>query len=162
MQIAIIIFRHRTRLDNVFLGHHHYLRSFHRVWSLMRWSDQQKGIKGLQKRPLGYPPDKPRLRSNYLSTMVFLAVLAALAVPAFSSIITARDDASVAVQDPTSSWTPAWTWYGSGKQCPSDVSKDCPCLTDVRSELVPPNSQYLTCFCLVRVRIPVPPAVAGH
>ncbi|KAK0451458.1 hypothetical protein EV421DRAFT_1033458 [Armillaria borealis] len=59
--------------------------------------------------------------------MVFLAVLAALAAPALSSIITARDDASVA---PTSLWTPAWTWYGSGKQCPSDVSKDYPCLTD--------------------------------
>ncbi len=59
----------------------------------------------------------------------FLTVLTALAAPAFSSIITARDDASVA---PTSSWTPAWTWYGSGKQCPPDVSSDCPCLTDVR------------------------------
>ncbi|KAK0451455.1 hypothetical protein EV421DRAFT_1975715 [Armillaria borealis] len=44
-----------------------------------------------------------------------------------TSIITARDDASVA---PTSSWTPAWTWYGSGKQCPPDVSSDCPCLTN--------------------------------
>ncbi len=58
----------------------------------------------------------------------FLAVLTALAAPAFSSAITARDNASVA---PTSSWTPAWTWYGSGKQCPPDVSSDCPCLTDV-------------------------------
>ncbi|KAK0485008.1 hypothetical protein IW261DRAFT_872392 [Armillaria novae-zelandiae] len=61
--------------------------------------------------------------------MVFFAVLAALAIPAFASIITSRDDA-VAAQDPTSAWTPAWTWYGSGKQCPPDVSKDCPCLTD--------------------------------
>ncbi|SJL10020.1 uncharacterized protein ARMOST_13402 [Armillaria ostoyae] len=60
----------------------------------------------------------------------FLAVLTALVAPAFSSAITARDDASVGVQDPTSPWTPAWTWYGSGKQCPPDVSKDCPCLTD--------------------------------
>merc|ERR1711998_505307 len=68
---------------------------------------------------------------SYLSTMVFLAVLAAFAVPAFSSVITARDDAGqVAVQDPTSPWTPVWSWYGSGKECPSDVPKDCPCLTD--------------------------------
>ncbi|KAK0489083.1 hypothetical protein IW261DRAFT_1640650 [Armillaria novae-zelandiae] len=28
------------------------------------------------------------------------------------------------------SWTPSWTWPGSGKQCPSNVKKDCPCLTD--------------------------------
>ncbi|KAK0476698.1 hypothetical protein IW261DRAFT_325065 [Armillaria novae-zelandiae] len=27
-------------------------------------------------------------------------------------------------------WKPTWTWPGSGKQCPSDVHKDCPCLKD--------------------------------
>ncbi|KAK0500070.1 hypothetical protein EDD18DRAFT_1329245 [Armillaria luteobubalina] len=27
-------------------------------------------------------------------------------------------------------WKPTWTFPGSGKQCPSDVKKDCPCLTD--------------------------------
>ncbi|PBK76105.1 hypothetical protein ARMSODRAFT_1000341 [Armillaria solidipes] len=29
-----------------------------------------------------------------------------------------------------SAWKPTWTWPGSGKQCPSDVHKDCPCLKD--------------------------------
>ncbi|KAK0469348.1 uncharacterized protein EV420DRAFT_26079 [Desarmillaria tabescens] len=29
-----------------------------------------------------------------------------------------------------SAWKPTWTWSGSGKQCPSDVHKDCPCLMD--------------------------------
>ncbi|KAK0217769.1 hypothetical protein IW262DRAFT_1091406 [Armillaria fumosa] len=28
------------------------------------------------------------------------------------------------------SWTPSWTWPGNGKQCPSNVKTDCPCLTD--------------------------------
>ncbi|KAK0205124.1 hypothetical protein DFS33DRAFT_1325742, partial [Desarmillaria ectypa] len=60
--------------------------------------------------------------------MSFALVLFTLAVPAFSSVITTSDP-SVAVQN-DGSWTPTWTWYGNGKECPTDVSKDCPCLTD--------------------------------
>ncbi|KAK0500077.1 hypothetical protein EDD18DRAFT_1148343 [Armillaria luteobubalina] len=66
----------------------------------------------------------------------FVAVLAALAAPAFSSIVTTRDDSSdpaVSPQIPTTPAfriSPAWIWLGSGKECPSDVSQDCPCLTD--------------------------------
>ncbi|KAK0205130.1 hypothetical protein DFS33DRAFT_735409 [Desarmillaria ectypa] len=37
-----------------------------------------------------------------------------------------RDDGG----DLNAPWKPTWTWPGSGKQCPSDVKKDCPCLTD--------------------------------
>lgn len=60
-----------------------------------------------------------------------------------------------------SAWKPTWTWPGSGKQCPSDVHKDCPCLKDV-CYLQFCSVAILTGFLTVRVRIQMPSTVARY